>query len=63
MYLCICKGLTESHVRRVALDVEGNPEALVAALGLEDEDCCGRCANKSCSLASMARDALSCSGR
>jgi bacterioferritin-associated ferredoxin len=44
MYLCLCKGLTESDVQRVCERVQVNPDTMVSALGLDDEDCCGRCA-------------------
>jgi bacterioferritin-associated ferredoxin len=44
MYLCLCKGLTESDVQRVCQKVESNPDMLASSLGLDDENCCGRCA-------------------
>lgn len=48
MYLCLCKGLTESDVQRLAAaaprEALQNPDALAVVLGLKDADCCGRCA-------------------
>jgi bacterioferritin-associated ferredoxin len=44
MYVCLCKGLTESDVQRLAPPAPLCPQALIAALGLDDEVCCGRCA-------------------
>jgi bacterioferritin-associated ferredoxin len=44
VYVCVCRGLTESEVRRVAATVEPTPSALISALGLDHEECCGRCA-------------------
>jgi bacterioferritin-associated ferredoxin len=44
MYLCLCKGLTESDVQRLCPKTPQSPDAVVARLGLEDDDCCGRCA-------------------
>jgi bacterioferritin-associated ferredoxin len=44
MYLCLCKGLTESDVQQVCQLGRFNREGLAAALGLDDDDCCGRCA-------------------
>jgi bacterioferritin-associated ferredoxin len=44
MYMCLCKGLTESDVLRVAQKVGMDPAALTTALKLDDEECCGRCA-------------------
>jgi bacterioferritin-associated ferredoxin len=43
MYVCLCKGITESDLRRAAPAGETTPETLITVLGLEDEDCCGRC--------------------
>jgi bacterioferritin-associated ferredoxin len=43
MYVCLCKGLTESDIQRAAQSCKLAPEALTEKLGLEDEDCCGRC--------------------
>jgi len=45
MYVCICKGLTESEVREVAQCQAQSPEALVDAIGWNDGVCCGRCAS------------------
>lgn len=44
MYVCLCKGLTEADVRRVAVNGVSCPNDLIAALRLDDDDCCGRCA-------------------
>jgi len=48
MYVCLCKGLTESDVRKVALSEQmagkADAERLKKTLGLDDDDCCGRCA-------------------
>jgi bacterioferritin-associated ferredoxin len=48
MYLCLCKGLTESDVLRLANAAPRgtiqNGDALAKVLGLKDDDCCGRCA-------------------
>jgi len=43
MYLCLCKGITESDVKRLAYYGTTTEQALIAALGLCDADCCGRC--------------------
>jgi bacterioferritin-associated ferredoxin len=44
MYLCLCKGVTEAQVHQVARAGITEGEALIAALGLDDAVCCGRCA-------------------
>jgi len=54
MYVCLCRGITESDVERVGAQGLVDPETLSAALGLEDDDCCGRCAKNVQDLASIA---------
>ena len=44
MYVCLCKGLTETDVRHLVRDRELGPDGLISELGLDDDDCCGRCA-------------------
>ena len=44
MYVCLCKGLTETDVQNLAQEGTLGPEGLITALRLDDEDCCGRCA-------------------
>jgi bacterioferritin-associated ferredoxin len=43
MYACMCRAITESHVRQAGRAGVTEPEELIAVLGLEDERCCGRC--------------------
>ena len=43
MYICLCKGISESKVRELGLAGICSPEALARALGLEEEGVCGRC--------------------
>ena len=43
MYLCVCTGVTETDVRRVARECCPTPEGLICALGLDNDACCGRC--------------------
>jgi bacterioferritin-associated ferredoxin len=54
VYLCLCKGLTEADVKRQARGGSRCVEALIAGLGLEDDDCCGRCAMDTCEFESVA---------
>jgi bacterioferritin-associated ferredoxin len=44
MYLCVCTGVTEADVKRVARERYPTPEGLIHALGLDGDGCCGRCA-------------------
>jgi len=46
MYVCLCKGITESDLRRVDPSGEATLDTLITVLGLDDEDCCGRCMEK-----------------
>jgi len=43
MYLCVCAGVTETDVKRVAREQCPTPEGLICALGLDGDACCGRC--------------------
>ena len=63
MYVCLCKGLTESDIQRVGQAGIVEAEKLVAALGLNDDECCGRCARDIQELMDLAtcRLALQCS--
>jgi bacterioferritin-associated ferredoxin len=44
MYLCLCKGITESHVRDAGRAGIVMPCQIKAKFGLKDAGCCGRCA-------------------
>ena len=43
MYVCLCKGLTESTVRELGANGVTRPREIVSALGLNGGDCCRRC--------------------
>jgi bacterioferritin-associated ferredoxin len=43
MYLCLCKGITDSDVRNAARAGIVMPCQLKAKFGLKDVGCCGRC--------------------
>jgi len=62
MYVCLCKGLTESDVQQVARHGKVCPDTLKACFGLEDEDCCGRCAKNIHELVALANNASSLTG-
>ncbi|MFN3681157.1 MAG: (2Fe-2S)-binding protein [Nitrospira sp.] len=44
MYLCLCKGITESDVREAGRMGCVTPHQLKTRFSLTDENCCGRCA-------------------
>jgi len=43
MYLCLCKGITESDVREAGQAGIVMPTQLIAKFGLKESGCCGRC--------------------
>lgn len=56
MYVCVCKGITESDVRRLGSNGVTCPRILASSLGIDDEDnCCGRCLNNIGDLVSIAK--------
>ncbi len=57
MYVCLCKGLTESDVQQAARAGQVCPETLKMCFGLEDDDCCGRCAKNIYELVAIANSA------
>jgi len=46
MFACICRGLTESDVVKAGRAGALGSDALIAALGLDDARCCGRCVRR-----------------
>jgi bacterioferritin-associated ferredoxin len=61
MYVCLCKGLTESDVQQAARHGKICPDTLKTCFGLEDEDCCGRCAKNIHELVAIANSSLTAS--
>ena len=43
MYICLCKGISESEVRALGRSGIRSAEELALMLGLEEEGSCGRC--------------------
>ena len=43
MYLCLCKGITDSDVRKAGRAGIVMPCQLKARFGLKEAGCCGRC--------------------
>lgn len=44
MYVCLCKGLTESDVREAGRSGLVTSHQLIEAFALKKNECCGRCA-------------------
>jgi len=43
MYVCLCKAVTESDVREAGRAGATTATALIGALGLDSDECCGLC--------------------
>jgi bacterioferritin-associated ferredoxin len=43
MYVCLCKAITESDVRQAGRSGATTAAALIGALGLDSDECCGLC--------------------
>ena len=43
MYICLCRGITESKARQLWQEGHTSAEALIEVLGLDDADACGFC--------------------
>ena len=46
MYLCLCKGISDSDIREAGQAGIVMPCQLKAKFGLKDPGCCGRCSKK-----------------
>jgi bacterioferritin-associated ferredoxin len=57
MYVCLCKGISEDHVRQLGEWGITQPADLIAILELDDETCCGRCASEVERFVDLACDA------
>lgn len=60
MYICLCKGLTESDVQQAGEAGHTEPAQLITHFGWDDSECCGRCADKIEGVATLAAESLPC---
>lgn len=58
MYICLCKGISESQVRECGRLGICSADALAVALGIEEEGVCGRCIRNIDRLVALATAAL-----
>jgi bacterioferritin-associated ferredoxin len=58
VYICLCRGIKETDVRELGRAGVVCPEALTTALGVDQEDCCGRCARNIEELVALATSEL-----
>jgi bacterioferritin-associated ferredoxin len=59
MYICLCKGITEDHVRQLGEWGITQPTDLIDVLELEDKACCGKCARNVGQFADLASEGRS----
>jgi bacterioferritin-associated ferredoxin len=57
MYLCLCKGITDSDVREAGQAGIVLPRQLKAKFGLKEAGCCGRCSKNIHEFAQIATSA------
>jgi bacterioferritin-associated ferredoxin len=55
VYLCLCKGVTEADVRRLARDGVLTAQGLIRHLGLTEKRLCGRCIREIAEFVELAR--------
>ena len=55
MFVCTCKMITITALKRSVREGARTAQDLVRALGLEDSDCCGMCAAESDRLTALIR--------
>jgi bacterioferritin-associated ferredoxin len=58
MYVCLCKGLTESDVREAGNGSCLTARQIIAEFGLRENGCCGRCAKNIHDLVTLAKNQL-----
>ncbi len=58
MLLCVCKGIRVSEAVDAARSGNRSPASLINRFGLEDDDCCGRCASDIVRLTSLVNGEL-----
>ena len=63
MYICVCKGIKESHVRNLGREGITCPKLLASTLGINEKDsCCGRCLKNVSDIVDIALNEHSNSG-
>jgi bacterioferritin-associated ferredoxin len=63
VYICLCKGISESKIRELGLAGICSPDALARTLGLEEDGVCGRCLRNIEALAVLATRAATVRGQ
>ena len=58
MFLCVCKGIRVSEAVDAVRSGARSPDALISSLGLEDDECCGRCASDIVRLTNLVNGVL-----
>lgn len=58
MFLCVCKGIRVSEAAEAVKSGARTPQSLINRFGLEDDDCCGRCASDIVRLTNLVNSEL-----
>ena len=56
MYVCLCRGITETEVQQLGRSGIVTAGALITCLQLDDDRCCGRCIREIDSLVKLAAE-------
>ena len=56
MYICVCKGVTDTHIKDAVAEGANSLRAVRAQLGVASQ--CGRCAEATCAVISEAKTIL-----
>lgn len=56
MYICVCKGVTDTHIKEAVAEGATSLRAVRMQLGVASQ--CGRCAESACSVIAAAKTIL-----
>lgn len=56
MYICVCKGITDSHIKEAVAEGATTLRAVRMQLGAASQ--CGRCAEATCAVIKEAKDEI-----
>ena len=55
MYVCLCKGITDTAIRKLGRSGIVEADELIDVLGLESAECCGRCVKNIVEIAALVQ--------
>ena len=54
MYICLCKGINETRLSDLFREKDLCEKDLASVLGLDKDDCCGKCINQMPTIVALA---------